>query len=168
MRLGFLVRLALASGDLRLATVVGEVVHDGVTFTGVGELLALSPAGASSDGRVQGMVLTLAGVSPEAIALAEVEPIQRRRVTVWRASFDAEGALTGAEVVFRGVADNVETNDDPASPTVVLSVEPLQFDLQRPRPVYLLPEDQRARWPGDAFFDMVATIQNETLTWGDP
>lgn len=168
MNLGFLVRAELASGDVALASVLGEVVHDGITFVGVGELIALSQPGASVGEGVQGVSITLAGVSAEAIALAEIEPIQRRRVTVWRAVFDDEGALSQAVVIFRGIADNVETNDDPAAPTVILSAEPLDFDLNRARPFYYLPEDQRSRYPGDTFFDMVATIQNEDIDWGDP
>jgi hypothetical protein len=139
---------------------------DPVTYLGGGPFLRIGESGASAGEEKPGLTLTLAGADPEVIALAELEPVQRRRVTIYLAQFDAEGGVARTGVFFDGLADTIETNDDPENPTAVLSCESRALDLQRPRPFKLLPEDQRARAPGDTFFDLVAQIQNRDEEWG--
>ncbi|WP_108259347.1 hypothetical protein [Mangrovicoccus ximenensis] len=72
----------------------------------------------------------------------------------------------GATVFFDGVCDNISNNNDPQNPVITLSLEPRALDLKRPRPFRYLPQDQRTRYAGDAFFDMVQSLQTQELKIG--
>ncbi|WP_114286026.1 hypothetical protein [Candidatus Halocynthiibacter alkanivorans] len=164
-RVGLLVRGQFDSGDFAMFTGLGNVTYGGVTYTGAGQCLQVGDTtGDTTDGS-SGLAVTLSGIDAEIISLAELEEFQRRRVTVYLALFDDEGQLTEADVFFDGLADDMESNDDPASPEVTLACEQRALDLSRPRPFRYLPEDQKKRFAGDTFFDLVQTIQNRDDTW---
>lgn len=166
MGIGLLVLGRFDSGNFAAFTGMGSVTYDGVTYLGVGQVLSIGETASSVQNGKSGLTITLSGIDPEVIALAELEEFQRRRVTVYTAQFDDEGVLTSAEVFFDGLADDMESSDDPAAPTLTLSCEQRAFDLSRPRPFKYLPEDQKKRYPGDLFFDLVSAIQNREDTWG--
>lgn len=166
-RLGLLVRGRFDSGDFAMFTGYGEVVWDGVTYLGAGEMISIGEVAETNGDGSGGLTITLSGISPEVIALAELEPFQRRRVTVYLAVLDASGSVLGADVFFDGIADNISSNDNPVAPSVTLTCEQRSFDLNRPRPFKYLPEDQKKRHTGDTFFDLVQGIQNIEGKWGD-
>lgn len=164
--IGLLVHGQFDSGDFAAFTGYGNVTWEGITYQGVGDLLAIGETSASvADGKA-GLSITLSGIDLSVIALAELEEFQRRRVTVYLAQFDDEGVIQSADIFFAGLADDMESSDDPENPIVTLSCEQRAFDLGRPRPFKYLPEDQERRYSGDKFFDLVAAIQNREDTWG--
>lgn len=164
--IGLLVRGLFDSGDFAMFTGPGEVIYDGVTYVGAGELLQVGDTAGDSTGGSSGLSISLSGIDAAIIALAELEEFQRRRVTVYLGIFDDEGQLLEADVFFDGLADDMESSDDPSNPEVVLSCEQRALDLGRPRPFRYLPEDQKKRFPGDTFFALVQAIQNRDDTWG--
>lgn len=166
MNLGMLVLGRFDSGDFAAFTGLGEVTWGGVTYAGLGDVLSISQSAASIESGKSGLSISLTGISPEVLVLAEAEEFQRRRVTIYLAVFDDEGIITSADVFFDGLADDLESNDDPESPVVTMYCEQRALDLARPRPFKYLPEDQKKRFPGDTFFDLVAAIQNRENTWG--
>ncbi|MCE8421145.1 hypothetical protein LZ190_21180, partial [Rhodovulum sulfidophilum] len=113
-----------------------------------------------------GLSITLSGLDPEVVALAELEEFQRRRVTVFLALFDEAGQIETADVLFDGVADTMESDDGPDTATTTLALEPRSMALGRKFPCYYLPEDQEKRFPGDQGFGLVQAIQNREDTWG--
>lgn len=164
--IGLLVLGQFDSGTFAAFTGIGSVTWNGQVYTGVGQAIQIGQtSGSVADGKA-GLTISLCGVDPEVIAMAELEEFQRRRVTVYLATFDDEGQIIDADVFFDGLADDMESNDDPKNPTVTLSCEQRAFDLSRPRPFKYLPEDQKKRFPGDTFFDLVSAIQNREDTWG--
>lgn len=164
--IGLLVRGQFDSGDFAVFTGWGDVVFDGVTYRGVGQVVQIGQASASvADGKA-GLSITLSGVDFEVIALAELEDFQRRRVTVYLATFDSEGQIVDADVFFDGLADDMQSDDTPGSATLTLSCEQRALDLSRPRVFKYLPEDQKRRFPGDTGFDLVGPLMNRDDTWG--
>ncbi|MCE8433613.1 hypothetical protein LZ186_19470, partial [Rhodovulum sulfidophilum] len=115
---------------------------------------------------IPGLSITLSGLDPEVVALAELEEFQRRRVTVFLALFDETGQIETADVLFDGVADTMESDDGPDTATTTLALEPRSMALGRKFPFYYLPEDQENRFPGDQGFGLVQAIQNREDTWG--
>lgn len=165
-RLGLLVRGQFDSGDFAAFTGLGTVEWEGVTYSGVNDAIEIGEtSGSTADGKA-GLTITLSGVNPEVIALAELEEFQRRRVTVYLALFDEEGQITDADIFFDGLADDLESDDTPEMPLLTMHCEQRALDLSRPRPFKYLPEDQKRRYPGDTFFDLVQVIQNQEDTWG--
>lgn len=165
-RLGLLVLGDFPAGPFAMFTGFGEVEFEGVTYLGGGEFLTIGESGSSSTGEKSGITIALSGASEEVIAIAETEEFQRRRVLVRLALFDASGAIIDADTFFDGLADTLETDDDPGNPTVTLACEPRELDLGRPRPFRYTPEDQKSRHPGDRFFDLVQEIQTREPVWG--
>lgn len=166
LKLALLVRGQFPSGDFAMFTGPGSVTYGGVTYTGGGQFLQIGPAAASAGEEKGGLTITLSGTSPEVISIAETEEFQRRRVTVYLAIFGPDGAILDADIFFDGLADTIETNDDPAAPSVSLACEQRGLDLGRPRPFRYLPEDQKSRFTDDTFFDLVQIIQTREPTWG--
>jgi hypothetical protein len=164
--LGLLVLGRFDSGDFAAFTGLGTVTWDGVVYTGLGEVLSIGQSTSDVESGKAGLTIQLSGIDPAIITLAELEDFQRRRVTVYLAVFDDEGVITDADVFFDGLADDMESDDDPANPVLSLTCEQRSFDLGRPRPFKYLPEDQKKRFAGDTFFDLVAAIQNRDDTWG--
>ncbi|WP_300009669.1 hypothetical protein [uncultured Roseobacter sp.] len=165
-RIGLLVRGQFDSGDFAAFTGLGTVEWQGVTYSGVDDAIEIGEtSGSTADGKA-GLSITLSGVNPEVIALAELEEFQRRRVTVYLATFDDEGVITDGDVYFDGLADDLESDDNPDNPVLTLHCEQRALDLSRPRPFKYLPEDQKRRFPGDTIFDQVQIIQNQEDTWG--
>lgn len=164
--LGLLIRGQFDSGDFAAFTGLGTLVWGGVTYLGTGQALQIGETATATGGEFSGLTISLVGVDPEVIAIAEVEEFQRRRVDVYLARFDDQGQIIEADTFFSGLADDMASDDDPANPVLVLSCEARALDLNRPRPFKYLPEDQQRRFPGDTFFDLVAAIQNREDTWG--
>ena len=164
--LGLLVRGQFPSGDFAMFTGPGAVTHEGVEYLGGGNALTIGEASSSVGAEKGGLSIGLSGVSGEVIALAENEDFQRRRVTVLLGVFDQAGALVDADVFFDGLADTLDTDDDPENPTVSLACEQRALDLGRARPFRYTPEDQKARFADDEFFDLVQVIQTREPTWG--
>lgn len=166
MNIGLLVKCAFDSGTFAVFSGIGNIDFDGVTYRGIGQILSIGQTTASIESGKSGLSITLSGIDPEVIAIAELEEFQRRRVTVYIATLDGEGQLISTTVFFDGLADDMETNDDPTGPVLTLYCEQRALDLARPRPFKYLPEDQKKRHPGDTFFDLVAAIQNRDDVWG--
>ncbi|MBL3571515.1 hypothetical protein BV509_17820 [Rhodovulum sulfidophilum] len=165
--LGLLVQCRFDSGELNMFTGHGTVAWEGATYLGAaGQMLRIGEAQETSGGEMPGLTLTLSGLDPEVVALAELEEFQRRRVTLRLALFDPEGRIEAADVLWDGLADTLDSDDGPDTATATLACEERAMDLGRKRPFYYLPEDQQRRFPGDRFFDLVQAIQNREDTWG--
>lgn len=166
LALGLLVLGEFPAGDFAMFTGVGEVELDGVTYLGAGDFLTIGESASSAGNERGGLSIALSGASEEVIAIAETEEFQRHKVTVRLALFDGSGALADSDIFFKGLADTLDTDDDPENPTVILACEQRALDLGRPRPFRYTPEDQKSRHPGDTFFDLVQVIQTREPTWG--
>lgn len=154
------------SGAFAMFTGPGSVTYEGQEYRGAGNLLTIGEASSSVGAEKGGLNIALSGASAEVIAIAETEEFQRRRVTVRLGVFDTSGNLIDADIFFDGLADTLDTDDDPANPTVSLACEQRALDLGRARPFRYTPEDQKSRHPGDTFFDLVQVIQTREPTWG--
>ncbi|WP_172332604.1 hypothetical protein [Mangrovicoccus sp. HB161399] len=165
-RIGYLFRGFFDGAPLDLWTGHGDLTYGGVTYVGSGELLEISGSASTTGNRLAGLTVSLAGMDPETISIAENEPFQRRRVLISLIWADAEWNVAGSEVFFDGIADNISNNNDPSNPVITMSLEPRALDLQRVRPFRYLPQDQRTRYANDAFFDMVQSLQTQELKIG--
>lgn len=140
----------------------GTVTYDGLEWLGIGQALQISDVSVSPDGEMSGVSLTLSGVSPEILAIAEAEPYQRRPARVLWVFFDAAWQPVSHITYASGLCDLMTSDEDPASPTVTMTVEPRTLDLQRPAVVRLTPEDRRSIYPAETGFDLLqAGVETE-------
>jgi len=171
---------------------IGDLVLDGNTYTGAGELLQISDIRESSDIAAYGATLTLSGIPSSLVSLALAEPYQGRSCIVKfgvlatgsvayllmetgdfllletgdKIIIEGTDAVTSAFTVFSGEMDQMTFDHGPETTTIALDVESRLIDLQRPRIRRYTHTDQITRFPNDMFFEFNTRIQTESLEWG--
>jgi|DEB0MinimDraft_4_1074332.scaffolds.fasta_scaffold43576_3 hypothetical protein len=177
---------------LRLWTGYGELVYEGDTYYGTGNLLNISSVEETAEIAAKGITLTLSGVPSEVISLALTEPYQGRLCKVYFGVFTVgelldqsstttsknyilqqdggliqlEEALTSLTEVFVGYMDQMNINEGPESSTIELHAENKLIDLERARVGRFTSEYQKSIYPTDKGFDFVESLQEQKLVWG--
>lgn len=143
---------------------IGDLSLDGNTYTGSGNLLAISELRESSDIAAYGATLSLSGIPTSLINLALEEPYQGRKAIV-KFGLEHEGSLY-SNIVFSGEMDQMNINMGPDTCSISLEVESRLVDLDRARIRRYTDGDQKSRYPDDRAFEHVARLQSESLEWG--
>ena len=169
---------------------IGDLVLDGNTYTGAGDLLNISELRESSDIAAYGATLTLSGIPTSVIDLAIAEPYQGRKAVV------KFGVITGGDgflltedgmllaqenggaiildynttthtsfTVFTGEMDQMNISFGSETVTISLEVESRLIDLERARIRRYTDADQKSRYPNDRAFEFVTRLQDEKLEW---
>jgi hypothetical protein len=152
----YAVEIDLDSGPLRLWTGRGDRTIDGNTYTGGGDLMAISGLEEVFDLSAKEITLTLTGLDSTIIALAFTEPYQRRKV---RVLWGVRGENTYVEV-FSGNLNQMVVEDGPDFGTITVTVDSRLVELERSSKRRYTSESHKARHPNDTFFDFVAGIQD--------
>lgn len=163
----FLFQLDFASGPARFWTGLGDLVWNGLTFSGLGELLKLSSIEETAGVESKGVTLTLSGLPVGSIATIEHEAWQNRTARIWLATFESDGATLAAEPVllFRGRMDTL-AHEEGSTATYLLTMESRLVDLERPRIRRYTNADQQQMYPGDRGFEFVESVAaGVDVTW---
>lgn len=149
--------------DIYLWNGIGDLLLDGKTYTGVGDLLGVSEIKESSDIAAYGAQLSLSGIPSDTISTALNEPYQGRHAIV---KFGViSGGTHTAFTVFSGEMDQMTINYGPETVTISLDVESRLVDLERARVRRYTDADQQLRYNGDLAFEFVTRLQEESLQW---
>lgn len=169
----YLVEIVFDSGTARYWNGVGTLTALGEQWLGVGRLGRIEPIGEGQDTVAQGLAFTLTVIptpempdAPDAfLTIALSEEYQGRPCTVYQAQLDPDTrSLKGNPFVrFRGYLDVMEDSELPGAAQLRVAAESRMIDLERPRKRTYTPEDQKALYPGDTFFDDVAALQNREI-----
>lgn len=146
---------------------LGDFVWNSITWTGVGELLQITPATEVADIRAMNFTATLSGVISEYVALI-LEALQQGKKVKWYLGFLAsDGTLVDDPVLcFAGYVDYAEFSIGPDTSTITLSAESRLADLTKTFTRRYTAEDQHIDYPTDTGFNWVNAIQSMTLAWG--
>ena len=183
----FAVELNFDASPLRLWTGTGDLVFEGVTYAGTGNLLDVSSIEETSEIAVRGATLTLTGIPSEVVSLALQTPYQGRICNIYFGMF-SKGALlqedgayilledgskialelqdTGLTQIFSGYMDEMNIDEGPETSTVEVKVENKLIDLHRARVRRFTTGYQIGVYPGDKGFDFVESIQEKEIVWG--
>lgn len=169
----WLVEIQFDSGPFRVWNGVGNLSALGETWTGVGRLGAIRPIRETQETVATGVEMTVRVIpstefpdAPDAVLnIAQAEDFQQRPCTIYMAMMDtATGALIADPFQrFNGYVDIMEDAELPGEALIRVFAESRLIDLERPRRRTYTPEDQKALYPGDTFFDEVAAIQNREI-----
>lgn len=169
----WLIEIAFDSGTTRLWNGIGTLTALGHEWTGAGRLGGIEPIEETGDTVAAGVVMSLAIVPTEEVPdapdaflnIALAEEYQGRRCTIYQAMLDPETLTLVQEpfVRFRGYLDVMEDVELPGAAVLRVTAENRLIDLERPRKRFYTPEDQKAAYPGDTFFDEVASLQNREI-----
>lgn len=169
----WLVELAFESGTSRFWNGMGTLSALGHDWVGTGRLATLQPIAEAQGTVAGGISMTLAIVptveipdAPDAfLDIVLTENFQGRPGTVYQAMLDPVTlALKGTPFQrFRGYLDVAEDSELPGAAVLRLTMESRMIDLEVARKRTYTPEDQKAVYPGDTFFDEVASLQNREI-----
>lgn len=155
-----------ASGTLRLWTGIGTFSWNGQSWTGAGNLLAISPVVETPDVRAVPMKAQLSGMPPSLVALAYGQTRQGKPGRVWFGAMDAAGTIVpDPYLAFVGRLDVTEDEDDDESAMITISYENRLIDLERPRVRRWTHEDQQIDHPGDLGLQYAASLADQVLEW---
>ena len=153
----YAVEIDLDSGPLRLWTGYGDRTIDGNTYTGGGNLVAISGLEEVADLSAKNITLTLNGMPSSVVSLALQEPYQRRKV---RVLWGVRGVSDFVEV-FSGSLNQMVIEDGPDSGTISVTVDSKLVELERASNRRYTSLSHKTRHPTDTFFDFVAQIQDK-------
>lgn len=181
--------------ELYLWTGVGELVLDGITYTGAGDMMQVSEVQETTDISAKGASLTLSGIPSDILDLVYAEDYQGRTAKILF-GLTGEGiesgsflALNGAGdllliddsggfldisspgvselfELFVGTMDQITIDEGPDTSTISLTIESKLIDLERPRIRRYTDANQQSRFSGDLAFEFVTRLQGESLEWG--
>ena len=155
------------STTLYLWNGIGDLSHGGNTYTGVGDLLGVSPMGESTDISAKGCTITLSGANASLVTKAKTESYQGNSVSIKLGAIDDNGDIVSDPViVFKGFMDVMSITEGGEYSTISVSVENnlILFDKSKVR--RYTDNDQRIDHPADEGFSFVANIQKKPMVWG--
>lgn len=155
------------SGTLNLWLGIGDLTYNGVTYTGTGTILSISQIQERKEITANGLQLTLNGLEPGILTIAEDEPYQNRSLEMYLAMLDSSGNVVASPyLMFEGFMDVMKIKDDGKSVLIDMTVENALISLERPLDTKYTSEDQKRDYPLDTFFDFIPDIQNKEVIWG--
>jgi len=162
----FFVHLEWASGPVYCWGGYGNITWGGHTWQGTGELGTISQIGESSDTRANGVQLTLSGIPSEMVAAAFLGKSQGAPAQIYLGLFDEQMQLVSAPLcLFDGVIDSSGFEDTGETSTITVNLEKELID-RRDDPRRFTHEDQQLDAPGDRFFEQVAWLSQNQITFG--
>lgn len=167
IRPAYFLQLIFDDATLFFHTGLGNVVWNGDTYTGAGNLLGIQLPEESTDISARAATFTLTGIPSSILSVAENEDYSGRPVKLWYGFLDGDGALIGTPVQqFKGTMDVMTITLDANSPTISLTAENELAKLGRTKERRYTSEDQKMEYPNDTGFDYVAGLQDSQFIWG--
>ena len=188
----FAVQFDFDSGPVRVWTGINDVVIDGNTYTGTGNLLNISTVEETAEIAVRGATLTMTGIPSELLSLALQEPYQGRVCTIYFGLFtqqewilatgiwddtgewvDASSwqdsgtkAYANLSQIFTGYMDEMNIDEAADFATIEMSIENKLIDLKRARVRRFSSGYQKTKYPADRGLDFVEDLQDKEIVWG--
>lgn len=181
-----------ANGFTRLWSGIGDLVVDGDTYTGAGQLAGLTQVTETDDIAAAGIRVRLSGLPAASISLALAQT-RTGKTGVVSMGFMSESdtwvdedgdpivdengiAITTASAgniliddpfpIFSGKLDTAEIEADGQTGEIRLAYESDLIDLERARVRRYTDEDQKLDYPEDTFFKQVEALQQKEVLWG--
>jgi len=162
----FALEMFFDSGAIRTWTGVGDITYGGNTYTGSGNLLAVSTVEETNEISVRGVTLTLSGIPSELISLALSTPYQGRVCNVYLGMFDKVLDTYDLTPIFSGYMDKMDISEAAETCSIEMAVENKLIDLERARVARFTSGYQKSLYPNDLGLDFVESLQDRPISWG--
>ena len=162
-----LLDIALDGNTVRLTDDISDVTLGINTYMASGHFLDFQHDGDGDGMNINTLTVTLSGVDQALISATLQYSFLGRRLTLWRAYFDAAGTMQTPFTLFDGRCDGPLTEDDPDSGKCTIQVRASNHfvDFERVRGRLTNHEAQQVHFPGDMGFEFVSQL-NKELQWG--
>lgn len=184
----FAVEIDFASGPLYFWTGYGDLLLNGITYLGAGQLVNISSVEETTEIEAKGATITMTGIPSSFLSLALQEPYQGRECRIYfglwlnNRSITTESSVTiTAEdlfefvtetdtrhlaEIFSGELDQMNIAEEASTATVSVTAENVLIKLERPVVRRFTNEDQKSRFPNDKGLEFVASLQDKEIFWG--
>lgn len=160
-------QLQLRNEKVGTANVSTADAFNATTYTGAGELLAVSGFAETADLSAQGITLTLSGMNTAVVQEARDEDYQGKAVKLRMGAFDSYGTIVDLPFdVFNGFMDVITIDDEGESSIISLTAENKLIRLQRSNERRYTSQDQKIKHPTDQGFEFVTKLQDSKVSWG--
>ena len=159
----WLVKMELTSGNLFLTSLDFDILIGADTYTGTRGLGTIAPIEESSDG-VNGLTLTLAGITQAHIAGVLSENVQGKKITIQMAVLNQSTEPPTIAIdsnVWQGLLDSQSFNE--AQGIVSVTAENRLIEWDKPRLLRFSDQDLKRVRPTDNFFKYADSMANKEI-----
>jgi len=165
------VELEFSTGTLRFWNGYGDLTMtaggSSNTFTGLGDLLGVSPISESDQIEAIGASLSLTGIKSSFISTALTGNYTNRNASIFFGVFDtSKNVISDVYTLFKGKMDIMKIDEGSESATITLNLENRLIALDRPLNRRFTHEDQQERFSGDLGLEFVPDLQDKEIIWG--
>lgn len=162
----YLIRLDFDSGTVGWNTGFRNIVLDGVTYYGLGNVTSISAAKEEAGVKASGLTVTISGIDPAIVALLLSEPYINRPAYVHYVLLDEQDqVITGTPVLyFRGSMDSIQGSQGTTA-SFDISLKSRLADWERPRKSRYSDAEQQKLYPGDKGFEFVGQMEQARIVW---
>ncbi|WP_244298048.1 hypothetical protein [Actinobacillus vicugnae] len=160
------VELDYPDGIVRLSFLPFDVVIDGHTFTGAGELGAMSMITEGAEQKSYGITIAISGIPSVKTDYLLKQDIQGRIAKIWMGFLNENHQLIGKPIVIFVGRMDTQLLKVGKTTEIELAVESLFIDWQRAKVRRFTNEDQVAEYPNDRGFEFVSAVADMELIWG--
>lgn len=161
------VRMYLDLGQLNLWTGTGELLYNGETYLGTGNLGTVSSVESNGNLAADSINLTLQGVDNSSLAIVNSQDYRGRKVEGDVILFGPDGNFIGGSGLFVGKIDICTITREAKSSIITMTVESHLIELNRARIRRYTNQDQALRDKTDIGFEYISKVaQDFSFTWG--
>jgi len=162
-----LVDLDFPSGILYITDAPMDIVFNGNTYLGVGDLGSIGVMTESSNQQANGITLTLSGISPTQnnINILLAEHYQGRSCKIYHAFLDDNHVLVPSPVMDGEFIMDEPTINLGTTATITIAAESILIGWSRATLLRYTDEDQQRLHPGDKFLGGVSKAAEEKIDW---
>ena len=163
----FFFETTLATGTLRLWNGTGPITWNGFTWQGDSTLISIQLASETEEIRSTGIEVSLNGSSLSVVSLVLSDVKMGQPAKVWFGFLTSAGAVVSTPyLLFSGLFDTAEIDENDQSPEIVLRYETKLIELERGKTFRYTTDSQRIFNATDRGFEYVPTIQDWNGYWG--
>ena len=164
----FLLELDYVTEPVRIWTGVRDLVWSGSTWNAAGTFQGIGEVEETSELRAVGTSISISGIPAAYITTALSENYRNRDITLRLACLYSSDNSVVADpaIIFKGKIDQQTIMEQGETAVITLNAESNLIDLGRTRRLLFTHEDQQLYAAGDKGCEYVASLANETMTWG--
>ena len=167
----FAVQLEFSTGTLYFWTGYGNITMtaggSSNTFTGLGDLLNISPIGESDQLEAIGAQVQITGIKSSIISAALGANYTNRNAAIYFGTFDSsKNVIADVYTLFKGKMDIMKIDEQAETSTITINLENRLIAFDRPKERRFTNEDQLQRFSGDKGLEFVPDLQDKEIVWG--
>lgn len=158
-----------ASGVVRVTSWDQDISWGGNTYQSIGKFAGFSDYEEGTDLTSASLTFTLSGVDSSLMSTTLTEKYHNRDASMWIGWLDATNTLVDTPyLLWEGYMDSMQIHSDQGQSSISLVCESRLLLLAKAAGWTWSDVHQKQFFPGDNFFNLVASLVNKIVNWGSP